>query len=195
MAIAQPQFTVDDLERLPEDGSRYEVIDGELYVTAAPHSDHQAALDRIIQAFLNWRSVTRLGWSVSGAGIKFDRNSGVVPDFCWFSKERFSVAVINPESDVRDGKYYAAPDLAVEILSPGRENEERDRVTKLTLYARRGVHEYWIVDRFSETIDVYRRDTDALVLATTLTMRDTLESPLLPGFALSVAQVFELDLP
>ena len=77
MTTANLLFTVHDLERLPEDGSRYEVIDGELYVTAAPHSDHQAALDQINYAMIGWNNTTRLGWSLTGAGIIFAVNVGV----------------------------------------------------------------------------------------------------------------------
>jgi Uma2 family endonuclease len=64
------------------------------------------------------------------------------------------LVMINPTTGRRDGKLYAAPDLVVEVLSPGRENEERDRETKLTLYSRRGVLEYWIVDRFTRRVEV-----------------------------------------
>ncbi len=201
MAIVQYQFTVDDLARLPEDGSRYEMIDGALYVTAAPHSEHQAALDQIIVAVGNWYNTAGLGWPVSGAGVKLAVNVGVVPDLLWFSDERLPLATVNPQTGERDGKFHVAPDLAVEILSPGRENEERDRETKLTLYSRRGICEYWLVDRLLRTVEVdrllrtvevYRRDAAALTLAATLTPPDTLVSPLLPGFALPVGQIFRL---
>ena len=101
--------------------------------------------------------------------------------------------MINPANGGWDGHLYAAPDLAIEVLSSGKANEDRDREVKLTLYSRRGVREYWIIDRFTRTIAVYRRTAAAaLELAATLTDRDTLTSPLLPGFALPVAQVFQL---
>lgn len=193
MAITSYQFTIADLENMPEDGNRYEVIDGELYVTAAPHSDHQACLDQFIVALGGWYNVTGHGWPVSGAGVKLAFSTGVIPDLIWFSDERLPGAIINPETGERDGKFYAAPDLVVEVLSPGRENEERDRETKLTLYSRRGVREYWIVDRALKVVAVYRRTAAAaLELAATLMVDDTLTSPLLPDFALPVAQIFRL---
>ena len=78
-------------------------------------------------------------------------------------------------------------------LPPSFANKDRDREVKLTLYSRRGVREYWIIDRFTRTIAVHRRTAAAaLELAATLTDRDTLTSPLLPGFALPVAQLFQL---
>jgi Uma2 family endonuclease len=185
-------FTVHDLSRLPDDGSRYEVIDGELYVSTAPHAEHQAALDQTSAALVTWSNDTGRGWTLSGVGVIFSLHNGVVPDLCWISDERLPYAMINPATGKEDGKLHAAPDLAVEILSPGRENEERDRQTKLTLYSRQGVLEYWIVNRFLRTVEVYRRRDAALMLDVTLTAQDTLSSPLLPGFALPVARIFRL---
>jgi Uma2 family endonuclease len=192
MAMSSRRFTVADLDSMPDDGNRYEVIEGVLYVTHAPHNEHQAALDQLTIALGSWYNATGLGWPVSGAGVKFAFNTGVIPDLLWFSHERVAAATVNPDTGERDGKFYAAPDLAVEILSPGRENEERDREVKRALYERRGVQEYWIVDRASRVVEVYRRTDADLELAATLTDRDTLTSPLLPGFALPVAQVFRL---
>ncbi len=190
--IAVREFTVADLEHMPDDGNRYEVIDGELYVTTAPHFEHQAALDQITFALLDWHHATGLGWAVSGIGVIFARNAGVVPDLLWVSDERLAVVTINPETGKQDGKLHAAPDLAVEVVSPGWENEERDREVKLSLYSRRGVREYWIVDRAPRSVEVYRRREAALELAATLTVGDTLTSPLLPSFALPVEQIFRL---
>ena len=190
--ITVHEFTVANLEHMPDDGNRYEVIDGELYVTTVPHFEHQAALDQIIFALGTWHHATGLGWPVSGIGVIFARNAGVVPDLLWVSDERLAVVTINPKTGKRDGKLHAAPDLAVEVVSPGRENEERDREVKLSLYSRRGVREYWIVYRALANVEVYRRREAALELVATLTVGDTLTSPLLPGFALSVEQIFRL---
>src|SRR5207248_4378942 len=90
-----------------------------------------------------------------------------------------------------DGKLHDAPELAVEILSPGSTNERRDRELKLKLYSRRGVLEYWVVDWRKHRLEVYRRLEAALVLAATLYETDWLESPLLPGFRCQVVQLFD----
>jgi Uma2 family endonuclease len=191
MATTNEQFTVADLELMPEDGNRYEVIDGELHVTAAPHFDHQLAVDRLTVALGNWDDEHGLGVAASGPGVIFAYHSGVIPDLVWVSNERMDT--VFRREGTRDGKLHAAPDLAVEVLSPGAENEQRDREIKLKLYSRHGVREYWIVDRAARTIAVYRRTEAAvLALALTLTERDTLTSPLLHGFALPVERVFLL---
>jgi len=186
-------FTVEDLETFPEDGNRYEVIEGELYMSHAPHAEHQIVLDRTTINLGIWQEETGLGLFVSGAGLIFSRHDGTIPDLMWFSDERVQQARINPATGEWDGHFYAAPDLAIEVLSPGSANESRDREVKLTLYSRRGVREYWIIDRFSRTIAVYRRTAEAtLTLMATLNERDTLTSPLLPGFSVAVERLFRL---
>jgi len=193
MLTGERQFTVADLENFPDDGNRYEVIDGELYVTTAPHFEHQFALNQVGVALTAWSNATGLGWTFPGVGVIFAANAGVVPDLIWISAERLSVITDNPRTGRRDGKFYAAPDLVVEVLSPGRDNEARDREIKLTLYSRRGVREYWIVDRFTQRVEVFRRNAQAaLELAATLTVGDAVSSPLLPDFALPVEQIFRL---
>ena len=88
------------------------------------------------------------------------------------------------------GHFVAAPELVVEVLSPGSRNERRDRELKLKLYSRQGVREYWIVDWQRREVQVYRREDAALRLVATLASDDTLASPLLPGFACPVADLW-----
>src|SRR5262249_50093248 len=94
-------------------------------------------------------------------------------------------------ADVKIGKM---PELVIEVLSPGKTNEKRDRVTKLALYSRRGVDEYWIVSWQARSIEIYRRSGAELQLARTLPEDDVLESPLLPGFSGPVSKIF-LNIP
>ena len=139
-----------------------------------------------------WAGASDDGVALTGVGVIFSRHDGVIPDIAWFSGERLPAAILSPITEERGGKFHLAPDLAVEVLSPGKENEERDRETKLTLYSRRGVREYWIVDRFTRTVAIYRRVAAELVLVATLTDADALTSPLLPGFSLAVGRIFRL---
>ena len=108
----------------------------------------------------------------------------VITDAIWVSRERW--ALIARET----GHLHGAPELVVEVLSPGATNERRDREAKLKLYTRRGVDEYWIVDWEQRLVEVYRRDGEDLPLATTLHQDDRLRSPLLPGFDLPVSGLF-----
>jgi Uma2 family endonuclease len=79
------------------------------------------------------------------------------------------------------------------VLSPGATNERRDREAKLKLYSTRGVDEYWLVDWRTQTVVVYRRQAAQLRLQATLRREDPLASPLLPEFALTVAELFDRD--
>ena len=81
--------------------------------------------------------------------------------------------------------------MVIEILSPGSNNERRDREAKLKLYSRRGVLEYWIVSWQERRIEVYRREDTVLKLTATLYENDTLQSQHLPEFSCPVREVFD----
>lgn len=108
----------------------------------------------------------------------------MAPDVVWVSYER--LVQIQDEA----GHFRGAPELVVEVLSPGKANEDRDRLAKLKLYSIQGVQEYWIVDRISQRVEIYRREQAQLTLVTTLLVDDVITSPLLPGFTCEVAQLF-----
>jgi Uma2 family endonuclease len=178
------RWTSADLETLPDDGKRYEIIDGELYVSKQPHWHHQFVAGQIFAALQQWNQQTGAGVANLAPGVIFADDDDVVPDVVWISKARFATGL-----DAA-GHLTVAPELAVEVLSPGTSNERRDREAKLKLYSRRGVHEYWIVDWTKRQVEVYRREQAALRLIETLFDQDELRSPLLPGFALRVEQLF-----
>ncbi|AFY35165.1 Uma2 family endonuclease [Calothrix sp. PCC 7507] len=171
------RWTTADLEWFPDNGNRYEIIDGELFVTRAPHWNHQKTCVRISTPLDTWSHTTGLGEVVTSPGIIFGDNDNVIPDIVWASNERLALLL-----DAA-GHLTAAPELVVEVLSAGIENEKRDREFKLKLYSSRGVREYWIVDWRQPQVEVYRREQGSLKLAATLFQDDELTSPLLPGFS------------
>jgi Uma2 family endonuclease len=173
-----------DLELLPDNGSRYEIIDGELFVTRAPHWNHQNAVLNLSVALVTWSRSTGFGKVSVTPGIIFTDDDNVIPDLVWISTDR--LARILDES----GHLLAAPELVVEVLSAGSDNERRDREVKRKLYAIRGVQEYWIVDWHKQQIEIFRRDSNGLPLVATLLGSDVLSSPLLPNFEQSVAEIF-----
>lgn len=178
------RFLLTDLEAFPDDGTRYELIDGELFVTTAPHGRHQFSLTVLILRLGSWNELTGLGWLFPGAGLVFAADTGVIPDLMWVSRARL------PLIWGEDGKLHAAPELVVEILSPGAENERRDFEVKLGLFSRQGVREYWILDWRTRRVWVYRPGAGGLELAVTLGDDDLLTSPLLPGFSVRVGDLF-----
>ncbi len=179
------RFTSKDLDRLPAiEGIRYEIIDGDLFVSKHPHWRHQYASDGIVSALHDWSDQSSLGVAVSRPGLIFTEENDVIPDVVWISRDRLA-AVEDTAGHLR-----AAPELVVEVLSPGRENERRDREVKLALYARQGVQEYWMVDWQRQSVEVYRRVDGELRLVETLTGADALTTPLLPGFACPIARLW-----
>jgi Uma2 family endonuclease len=179
------RWTTQDLELLPDDGRRYEIIEGELLVTRAPHWGHQRTCGKIFAQLDIWSRTMGLGEAAINPGIIFTDADHVIPDVVWASHER--LAVLLDEA----GHLTAAPELVVEVLSPGAENDRRDRNLKLRLYSTRGVQEYWIVDWQLQQVEVYRRQEGQLSLALTLLVTDTIHSPLLPDFSCAVGEFFE----
>lgn len=179
------RWTSTDLEMMPDDGKRYEIIDGELYVSKQPSWHHQYTCFRLGIELNSWDPAGHYGQVNLAPGLIFAEDDDVAPDLVWISHTRRDVALED------DGKLHSAPELVVEVLSPGRANERRDREAKLMLYSRRGVQEYWIVDWRLRQIEVYRRTDSALRLVTTLQESDTLETPLLPGFSCPIAALFD----
>jgi Uma2 family endonuclease len=174
----QRRYTSRDLEDLPHvEGTRYEIIDGELHVSSQPSWNHQRACSRITGALNVWNDETGLGEATEAPGVIFAEDDDVAPDIVWISKGRLEGALDDA------GHLTVAPELVVEVLSPGSANARRDRVLKLALYSRQRVDEYWIVDCRLRTVQVFRRAGDALELAATLVDDDALTSPLLPGFS------------
>ncbi len=183
MAVAE-RFTSADLALMPDDNKRYEIIEGELYVSRQPSSEHQYTCGRLFKVLDDWDTATGLGRTLIAPGLIFAEDDDVAPDVIWISRERYAKAVDDA------GHLHLAPEIVIEVLSPGRVNEERDRQAKLKLYSRRGVHEYWIVSWIGQFIEVYRRDNAQLHLTATLYSDDVLETPLLSGFSCTVAQLF-----
>lgn len=179
------RWTMRDIEALPQnEWTIYEIIDGELFVTRSPHRRHQKIIGKIYKALDSWSEETQLGEPDILPGLVLSDTDNVIPDLVWTSKEKLSV--IEDEA----GHLTAVPELVVEVLSSGSENIQRDREAKRKLYSVQGAQEYWIADRFTQKLEVYRRDTDRLTLFATLYPADMLTSPLLPGFSAVVGQFF-----
>jgi Uma2 family endonuclease len=179
------KWTTRDLDVMPDDGwTRYEIIDGELEVTRAPHIWHQGAASKLNVALGNWSEKTQLGSVFQTPGVIFTPTDAVIPDLVWASKARLETGLDSA------GHFTVAPELMVEILSSGDQNQQRDKEVKRKLYSRHGVQEYWIVDWQGRSIEVYRHADGILQLVGTLLPNDVLTSPLLPGFSLEVGQIF-----
>ncbi len=179
------RWTTTDLDLLPDnEGTRYEIINGELFMTRAPHWRHQETCLNIGMELKTWSRVSELGDVSINPGILFSETDNVIPDVIWISNERLALYLDEA------GYLIGAPELVIEVLSSGVHNERRDKIAKLKLYASRGVQEYWIADWRLQKLEVYRRENATLKLMVTLLSNDELNSPLLPGFTCPVARFF-----
>ena len=131
-----------------------------------------------------WSEESGLGVAIPAPGLVFTEADNVIPDLIWIS-----VARLDRFQDAA-GHLTGAPELIIEVLSPGATNERRDREAKLKLYSTQGVEEYWIVDRELQQVEVYRRNNGILGQVTIHSNQDEIASPLLPGFQCLVQRFF-----
>jgi len=178
-----PLLTIADLDSMPDDGNRYEIIEGELFVSCSPTLTHQRVFKTLFVRISNCLENNPVGEVFATPGVILSEFSGVIPDIVFISNER-RAEIASTE------RITGAPDLIIEIVSPGAENERRDRVAKRQLYGKYGVKEYWVVDPWQRTIEIYARVGRNLKLRTVLLEPDELTTSLLPGFSCSVSDVF-----
>ncbi|HET7462032.1 MAG TPA: Uma2 family endonuclease [Longimicrobium sp.] len=144
------RWTYDEFARLPDDGNRYEVIGGELYVSASPRPIHQEISARISDLVRPFVKQNGLGRALPGPiDIVFGEGDFLAPDYVFVRHDRTGI--------ISERGVEGAPDLVVEIVSRG--TKSRDRGIKRRRYAAFGVPEYWIVDWDRKHVEIYR-DTD-----------------------------------
>jgi len=184
MSSIEHLISVADLENFPEDdGNRYELIEGELFVSTAPGIPHQLVLLNLQVALAKYLTRNPIGRIVPGAGAVFSNFDAVIPDLVFVRNERWSEIISN-------NRFNAAPDLVIEILSPGSENRKRDLSAKRRLYGKYGVAEYWIVDPEIQSLAIYGLTLNALEEMATFTNEEEIVSPLLPELHLNVTSLF-----
>jgi Uma2 family endonuclease len=176
MKAAHPRVSFADLERWPDDGRRYELYDGEVYVVPSPLLLHQIVAGRLHVILSD--HVDEHGGIVLFAplDIVLTEHDVVQPDLLLFAKERQHL--LHPEKVTR-----VPPDLAIEILSPSTAGNDRGR--KMQLLARHGVREYWLVDPKAVRVEVYWLSGDQFALASTAAGDQAVQSPLLPELSLA----------
>ena len=162
-------WTYDDLFVLPDDGKRYEIIEGELYEMPSPTSAHATVIANLITLLIPL--VAKLGgrWFTAPLDVFFPGADPVQPD----------ILVILPDGAARIELrgIEGAPDLVVEVISPS--NRGHDLLLKRALYGRAGVREYWLLDPATRTIEILALEGDALHLVVAAAGVEHPVSPLL----------------
>lgn len=180
----QGTWTYEDYLQLPDDGQRYEIIEGVLYVNAAPSFDHQSIVDEISFALNVYVRQKKLG-KILTAPIDVRLSAlthPVQPDVIFLSPEKIPAkgAKFVPEP----------PDLVVEVLSPS--TYRYDQSVKLDAYEAAGVREYWIVDPKAEDVTVYTlpENEAVYVFQGQFTATEKIDSPLFPDLDLRAQTLF-----
>ncbi|MBI4546680.1 MAG: Uma2 family endonuclease [Ignavibacteriae bacterium] len=174
-------FTYDDYLTLPADGKRYEIIEGELYMTPAPFTDHQRILGRLFRLLDEFVRKNNLGEVfLAPTDVVLSMTSVVQPDILFVSKERSNI--------ITKKNIIAAPDLVIEILSEA--TEKTDRTAKKAMYEQFGVREYWIVDPEQKLVEVYTLVGNKFSESGVYRGNDKLKSALLRELSLEVNKIF-----
>ncbi|MBA3944325.1 MAG: Uma2 family endonuclease [Herpetosiphonaceae bacterium] len=177
----QGQWTYTDYAAVPNDGHRYEVIEGVLYMAPAPGSAHQSA-NNLLQTYLTIHvQFTGLG-RVFGPPFDVELAPGTVvqPDVTVVLAP--NLGVVTPRGIV------GAPDLVVEIASPG--TATHDRSTKLHAYSGAGIREYWIADPHAYTVELLVLEHGSYRAAGVFQGKALLPSTVVPGLPVRVEQFF-----
>ena len=179
--IEKKRYTYDDYLKTPDD-KRYELIEGELYMTPSPITNHQRISRKIEFMLEKYVTENDLGEVFYAPyDVYFNDENVVQPDILFISKERLDI--------IGEKNLQGAPDLVIEILSES--NAYRDLIQKKKLYARYGVKEYWIVVPGEKTIDIHILKDKTYQLYKTLGEDDTLESQIMKGFKMELKAIFK----
>ena len=136
-------LTYKDLWHTPDDGNRYEIINGEVFVTPPPMTVHQRVIRNLVDVLQRHVSENDLGeilWAP--VGVVLEKPTGVQPDVLFVAKNRLSI--------IQEKALFGAPDLVIEVLSSS--TAARDRGVKKDLYERAGVRYYWLIDPRKQSV-------------------------------------------
>jgi Uma2 family endonuclease len=183
MALQRPEpgyWTYGDLLALPDDGRRYEIVEGDLWEMTAPTWEHGAAVLNVIALLLPYVRAVGGVLRTAPQDVFFPGADPVQPDV-------FAVLPGNPGRAVARG-FEGAPDLVVEVRSPSTRG--RDGLTKRSLYARAGVREYWLVDPEARSVEVLALAEDAFRAVLRASGDGLVTSRLLPDLAFPASAIF-----
>lgn len=177
----QGHWTYSHYAALPEDGERYEIVDGVLYMAPSPNRWHQDAVLMISHYLLTHVKLKGLGQVfVAPFDVELASNNVVQPDI---------IVVLNAgQEKVKDTRIIGAPDLVVEVASPA--TATYDRRVKYDAYAQAGIPEYWIADPAAKTVEVLVLEAGVYHSQGVFRGKATLPSTIVPDFVVAVEQFF-----
>lgn len=181
-AIRDRIWTYEDYLKLPDDGKRYEIIDGVLYVAPSPRTAHQVLVGSLHIALAQLQATGQGLALVAPLDVRMPGTDPVQPDLMFIGTEQS--AIIKPKC------IQGVPKLLIELLSPS--TARLDRVVKLNKYATCGVPHYWIGDPSQRTLELFRLENNAYVIQAALGPGDRFEHPDFSGLVLDIDALFAL---
>jgi Uma2 family endonuclease len=173
-----------DLQQMPDDGRQYELYDGEVRVVPSPTNRHQFVLKNLVVWLTEYEREHGGRLLFAPSDVVFTQYNVVQPDVLYFVEARRHLVALDKPTG-------APPDLTVEVISPG--TSTHDRVRKQATYARFGVNEYWIVDPFEETIEIFSLDGHVYRSASITAGTDVAVSPGISELRVPAARIFDLS--
>lgn len=179
--LAAEMLTVEDYRATPE-GSRYQLVGGELIMSPAPNTDHQRIVRKLSQLLCNHIAKHGLGEVFFAPfDVYLSEYDVVQPDLLFISQSNFAIIAA-------DG-IHGAPDLVIEVLSWS--TAQLDKKQKRLSYVRAGVKELWLVDPLLLQIQRYDFAQDTAKPVQLIEENETFETPLLPGLMFVAAEIFK----
>jgi Uma2 family endonuclease len=180
---SQGTWTYEDWLNFPDDGWKYEIIDGELYMAPPPGTGHQRSSIGLAARMYLYTQDNDLGQILEApCGVRLPNQPvPVEPDIFFIKKERLSI--------IKEKEVDGVPDLIVEILLPS--NFQYDRTKKFNIYQEAGVPEYWLLNYWEKTVEVFTLTAGAYQLLEKFETGDKVVSEQLPGFQIAVGTIFD----
>ena len=173
-----------DLQRMPDDGRQRELYDGEVRVVPSPTNRHQVVLKNLVELLTGYEKEHGGRLLFAASDVVFTQYNVIQPDVLYFTEARRHLVRLDMPTD-------AAPDLTVEVISPSTSTHDRGR--KQALCERFGVGEYWIVDPFDETIEIFVLEGGSYRPPQTAGRADVAISPTIAELRVVAARIFNLD--
>jgi Uma2 family endonuclease len=175
----QGEWTEADYFRLPESNRIIELSEGRLIISPSPTTQHQVILGSLFSTLRTYVTSNKLGMIViSPMDVRLKKGIIRQPDIIFMSNEHL---------DRITNKRWGIPDLAIEVTSPGTKKE--DRKDKYAEYEKAGIKEYWIVDPFKQSVEIYTLEHGNYSLFGISGTGEIAKSKLLDGFEVSIDEI------
>lgn len=177
-----PKLSFEEFRQLPVDGKRYELVRGEVHVTPAPATRHQAVVQNLSGNLWPFVIKNHLGevWPAP-LDVRLSNDTALQPDLIFISNARAGI--------IQENWIAGAPDLVVEVLSPS--TAAYDRATKLPIYGEAGVLEVWLIESRVKTVEVLKLQGKKYFVEATYARDQVLTSNVFPGWQLPLRDLFD----